>query len=253
MRKVVLIIAGLAIFALLAAIGCNSRGGGGTGPGTSTPFKIHGIFVRDDNLTSSKDKAGFQLTRNDTLFNLAAFTIDTFKVDTTFFSTYYRQSPPDFLSPGQSHSINLVYAPNNLNFTTSLFMPDTFSVIVTDPATRINTGGQRVLIQWTGSANATGYLVACMHDTAQLDTSFFATSGATDATIPNDAFQRAGSPLPGTYKIFVIAFKGGLFPYSGMPSPIPGNYSPTDTIYSSTVSGRITAAFVCKYDSVIVP
>lgn|GEM_PF-4941180 len=243
---------GLAVIALLA-VGCNSRGGGGTGPGTDRLFEIHGIFVRDANLTSTKDKAYFELTRNDTLFHLAALTIDTFKVDTTLFNTYYRQSPPDYLKPGQNHAIRIVYAPNNLDLTISHIMPDTFSVIVTIPANRINTGGQAVTIQWTGSANATGYLVACMHDTAQLDTSFFATSGTTDATIPNDAFQRGGFPLPGTYKIFVIAFRGGLFPYSGIPFPIPANYSPTDTIYSSIVSGRITAAFVCKYDSVVVP
>ncbi len=252
MRKQALVIAGLAIFALLA-VGCNSRGTG-TGPGGTPGFEVHGIFLRDVNPTGTKDKASFQLTRNDTLFNLATLTIDTFTIDTVADTTYYyRQSRPDFLRPGESHSINLVYAPNSLNFTDSLLMPDTFSFIVTNPANHLNTGAQDVSIDWTGSANASGYLVVCSHDSALIDTSFFVTTGATAATIPAEAFRIGINPVQGLYNIFLVAYRGGLFPYSGMPFNLPSNYTPSDTVYTSTVSGRIVAAFVCKLDTVRVP
>ncbi len=253
MRKVILNITGIALFGLLAIVACNSRGGGGTGPGTGGPFKIHGIFVRDANLTSAKDKAYFELTRNDTLFHLADLMIDTFKVDTTLITTYYRQSPPDYLRPGQSHAINLVYAPNTLNFTTSLFMPDTFSIAFPglNPDHQ-NPGGQAVQLDWTGSANANGYLIYCSNDSAFIDTSFFSSSGATQTTIPQEAFRVGANVIPGKYKVFVVALRDALFS-SWVSFPIPSGYTVADTIYSSTVSGRIGAAFICKQDTVRVP
>jgi len=254
MRKLILSITSIALFGLLAILGCNSRGGGGTGPGDDQLFKIHGIFVRDVNSTGTKDKTSFQLKRSDTLFNLATLTIDTFTIDTVADTTYYyRQSRPDFLRPGQSHSINLVYAPNSLNFTDSLLMPDSFSFIVTNPPNHQNTGAQLVNIEWTGSANAGGYLVFCSHDSALIDTSFFVTTGTTAAEIPADAFRIGGNPVSGLYNIFIVAYRGGLFPYTGMPFNLPSNYTPTDTTYSSIVSGRVGAAFICKLDTVRVP
>ncbi|HXF49003.1 MAG TPA: hypothetical protein VNL73_06220 [Verrucomicrobiae bacterium] len=242
----------MAIITLLAA-GCNSPGGGGTGPGTNRLFEIHGIFVRDANLTSTKDKAYFELTRNDTLFHLAALTVDTFKVDTTTFNTYYRQSPPDYLRPGQSHTVNLVYAPDNLNFTTSLLMPDTFSIALSGiNPDHTNPGGQPVQVNWTGSANAAGYLVVCNHDSALIDTSFFVTTGTTSTSIPADAFRTGGNLVLGLYNIFLVAYRDGLFPYPGMPFNLPSNYTPSDTAYSSTVSGVVAAAFICRLDTVRV-
>jgi hypothetical protein len=253
MRKLILSLTGIALFALLA-VGCNSPGGGGTGPGTNRLFEIHGIFVRDANLTSTKDKAYFELTRNDTLFHLAALTVDTFKVDTTTFNTYYRQSPPDYLRPGQSHSINLIYAPNNLNFTTSLLMPDTFSIAFPglNPDHQ-NPGGQAVQLDWTGSANANGYLIYCSNDSAFIDTAFFASTGVTQATIPQEAFRVGANVIPGKYRVFVIALRDALFSYLGTPFSIPSGYTVSDTIYSSMVSGRVGAAFICKQDTIRVP
>ncbi len=247
----------MATFALLA-VGCNSRGGGGTGPGDNQLFKIHGIFVRDANLTSDKDKAAFELTRNDTLFNLAALTIDTFKVDTTtnFDTTYYRQSPPDFLKPGQNHSIRLVYSPNTLDLTTSLFMPDSFRISNIIPANRLATGGNGVQVEWTASGNSTGYIVAIVHDSAALssiiDTSFFP-DFATSTPVSPSAFQDPNNQLrTGLYRIYLIAFRGGLLPFSGQSFPLPPNYSVADTNYSLTVSGRIVSAFVADYDTIRV-
>lgn len=253
MRKQLPSIAGLAIFLSLAVWGCNSQGGGGgTGPGTPRPFKLHGIFVRDANLTGTKDKADFQLTRNDTIFKLAALTIDTFKIDTTASTNYFRQSPPNFLRPGQSHSIGLVYAPSTLNFTTSLLMPDTFSIMINSPATHIyRSSTDFVQISWTGSANANGYLVACVNDSVGKDTSFFTGTLTTNASIPRQAFRNSSDAVViGLYKIYVVALRDALFAYTGMPFPMPVNYTPVDTTYSLSVSGRIAAGFVAKYDTI---
>ncbi len=253
MRKLILSVTGIAFLGLLA-VGCNSRGGGGSGPGDNQPFKIHGIFVRDANLTSTKDKAYFELTRNDTLFHLAALTIDTFKIDTTAFNTYYRQSPPDFLSPGQNNPVKMVYAPNNLNLTISHTMPDTFSLNFPGLiSTHENPGGGPILVEWTASGNANGYLIACVNDSAGKDTSFFPGSFTTNANIPKEAFRTStDQAVPGLYKVYVIAFRGGIYPFSGMPFPYPANYTPVDTTYSSIVGGRITAAYVSKFDTIRV-
>lgn len=228
----------------------NPGGGGGGG----NKFKINGIFVRDANLTSNKDKASFVLIRNDTIiFKLAALTIDTFKVDTTVSSNYFRQSPPDFLRPGQSHTVSAFHTPTQLNFSTSLFLPDTFSISLSGPNIQPdhqNPGAGSVIVNWTGSARADGYLIACVHETFSPETSFFAASGN---SVPQEAFRQAGNPVSGLYKIYVVSFRGGLFPYSGMPFPLPLNYTPTDTNYTSTVTGRIGAAFVSKLDTVRIP
>lgn len=253
MRKVILSITGIAFFGLLAIVACNSRGGGGTGPGTDRLFEIHGIFVRDANLTSDKDKAGFQLTRNDTLFHLAAITIDSFPVDTTLIKTYYRQSPPDFLRPGQNHVIHLVYSPNTLDLAIAHTMPDTFSISLSGiNPDHTNPGGQAFQVHWTGSGSASGYFIAVVNDSAGIDTSFFPSTGSSPEQVSGTVFQSGGNTVLGLYKVYVIAFRGGFFSYSGMPFPFPPNYIPTDTVYSSTVSGRITAAFVAKFDTVRV-
>ncbi len=259
MRKLILSAPGLAILIFLTLAGCNSRGGGSTGPGDNAPFKIHGIFARDANLTNDRDKAYFELTRNDTLFNLAAFTLDTFKVDTTIFTTYYRQSPPNFLRPAQNHVIHLVYSPNTLDLTTSLFMPDSFfiSSITGINPDHTNPGGtQQANVNWTASANATGYIVAVVHDSAalssQIDTSFFP-DFATSTSIPLAAYRDANNQLrTGLYRIYLVAFRGGLLPFSGQSFPLPPNYSVADTNYSLTVAGRIVSAFVAKYDTIRV-
>lgn len=258
MRKVILSITGITLVGLLT-VGCNSRGGGGTDPGDNAPFKIHGIFARDANLTSDKDKAYFELTRNDTLFHLAALTIDTFKIDTTVIMTYYRQSPPDYLRPGQNHSIRLVYSPNTLDLTTGLLMPDSFlisSITGINPDHTNPGGSQTANVNWTAAANATGYLVAVVHDSAALsstiDTSFFP-DFATSTSIPLAAYRDANNQLRyGLYRIYLIAFRGGLFPFSGQSFPLPPNYSVADTNYSLTVAGRIVSAFVAKYDTIRV-
>jgi hypothetical protein len=250
MRRHGLGIAGLVTIALLAA-GCNSRGGGGTGPGGDRLFNIYGIFVRDANLTSTKDKAYFELYRNDTLFHLAALTVDTFKVDTTAFMTYYRQSPPDYLRPGQNNPVRLVYAPNNLDLTISHFMPDTFSLNFPGlQADHQNPGAGDVQLEWTGSANASGYLIFCSNDTTSLlDTTFFASTGATQATIPQEAFRIGGNVVNGKYNVSIVAFRDALFS-SWVSFPIPSGYTVADTIYSSLVSGRIGSAFICKKDTI---
>ena len=252
MWKFILSIRNLAFVALLA-VGCNSRGGG-SGPGDNQPFGIHGIFVRDANLTSTKDKTYFELTRNDTLFHLIALTIDTFKIDTTAFITYYRQSPPDFLSPGQNHAVRLVYSPNNLDLTIGHIMPDTFSINFPGLiSTHENPGGDAIPVEWTASGNANGYLIACVNDSAGKDTSFFPGSFTTNSSIPKEAFRTStDQAVPGLYKVYIIAFRGGFSPFSGMPFPFPPNYTPSDTAYSSLVSGRITAAFISKFDTIRV-
>lgn len=258
MRGYGLGIAGLVTIAFLA-VGCNSPGGGGgTGP-TTGPFKIYGIFVRDANLTSTKDKAYFELSRNDTLFNLAALTIDTFKVDTTLFTTYYRQSPPDYLRPGQNHAVRLVYSPNTLDLTIGHIMPDSFlisSITGINPDHTNPGGSQLANVDWTAAANATGYIVAVVHDSAALsstiDTSFFP-DFATSTSIPLAAYRDANNQLRyGLYRIYLIAFRGGLLPFSGQSFPLPPNYSVADTSYSLTVTGRIVSAFVAKYDTIRV-
>lgn len=204
-------------------------------------------------MTSTKDKAYFELTRNDTLFHLAALTIDTFKVDTTLFMTYYRQSPPDYLRPGQSHPVRLVYAPNNLNVTIAHTMPDTFSILLTGISPdHTNPGGGPFQVHWTGSGNASGYLIAVVNDSAGIDSSFFPSTGSSPEQVSGNVFLSGGNTVPGLYKVYVIAFRGGFFPFSGMSFPLPPNYTPSDTVYSSLVSGRITAAFVSKFDTIRV-
>lgn len=258
MRKLALRLAATVLLGLLAA-GCNRPGPGGTGPGNGSTFKIYGIFVRDANLTSTKDKAYFELTRNDTLFNLAALTIDTFKVDTTLSTTYYRQSPPDYLRPGQNHAVRLVYSPNSLDLTIGHIMPDSFlisSITGINPDHTNPGGGQVANVSWTASANATGYIVAVVHDSAALsstiDTSFFP-DFATSTSIPLAAYRDANNQLRyGLYRIYLIAFRGGLLPFSGQPFPLPPNYSVADTSYSLSVAGRVVSAFVAKYDTIRV-
>lgn len=234
---------------LFVVLSCDPSKGPVNPPGGAS-FKLNGIFVRDVNL-ANQDVASFQLLRNSAAYKLATVSVDTFRLDTVS-TGYFKESPGLVLRPGQSHGVGIIDSASNLNFSTALTMPDTFSFTINSPAFNIYRSSDNfVQIEWTGSAGATGYFVACVNDSAGKDTSFFPGTFTTNASIPRQAFRNSGDQVvEGLYKIYVVAFKDGFYAYPGMPFPTLSNYSPVDTIYSSAVSGRVASAFVARYDTI---
>lgn len=139
-----------------------------------------------------------------------------------------------------------VVLPANLTITSIL-------PLVKDPSDQVS-------VQWTGSIDASGYIIATVkRDSAYtgLGYSQYVTSLVTSITIENEAFTvnnlSGGDTNPGTYDIFVYAYWGvsdSILTSALLPVPLPGQL--TENIDKQNISGSVGAVVVSQADSVVV-
>ncbi len=147
----------------------------------------------------------------------------------------------------------------SLDESTTTNLPGNPSVAVTNPASRINTGGSAVTVSFVTAQYAEGYAVAAVHrDSAYTGFGYcdWVTTQASGATIPPDAFRMTNgvNPDSGWYYIYIYAYAeapDSALSHGLLPVPLPSVQ--TDNINEQDFKGRFGAVVVSARDSVRVP
>ena len=145
-----------------------------------------------------------------------------------------------------------------LNASLSATLPDSFSITIVVPATRINNGGDQVSVEWSAASGADGYILATVPaDSTYTGQGFsvWANSLTTAGTIVPDAFRWSdGVNLDlGWYYVYVYAYAGApdsALSAESLPCPLPSQLP--DNIDDRDFSGRFGSVSVAIRDSVLV-
>lgn len=250
-------LAGLFLLAALALFaGCNSRG---TGP-TTESYRLSGVMVVD--LDRDTTMVVVQVERNDSVLTGASVKIDNYSLAYSNLSlgldsvyTFVDDTVGDYLN--QALSLAIQDADNFAD--TLLFQSaDSFSIEITDPALRLLQPIGNVQLEWTGSANAGGYILAAVHrDSIYTGWGYsILAAGATAnaGTIPSAAFVLTDglNPDTGWYNIYVYALTGSpdsTLSAALLPAPIPFRFNDNIAIDDELI-GNFGIVIVSRQDSV---
>lgn len=142
---------------------------------------------------------------------------------------------------------------------TSVTMADTFTITVADPASRIYTGGMSVVVDFTPSANAQGYLVAAIKAGSEHTNSgysafvpFISSTGVLPPSVFRDSLTN--NLDTGLYYIYMYAYRGSpqidTFA-TELPTALPDTgFTPNLSI--DNLTGSIGTIVVSRRDSVFV-
>jgi len=161
---------------------------------------------------------------------------------------YSVTSPGLQLSPGDAHTVTVSLGDTLQLFSEELTLPDTFTVVVTEPASHIYHWNGFVRLDWTGSAGSNGYIVTVVRPDSSLAAAPYA--GYADlvpsSQIGPEAFQTSdGTDVDGDFDIFVLSFSTENFyswPTIFFPLPQPphaGNIN-TDKVTGSFGVGTLS-------------
>ncbi|MFH1685965.1 MAG: hypothetical protein ABIE70_00405 [bacterium] len=238
---------------ILTLVGCNTRTV--DGPNGDDDYRWTGFMVKDYNLNrfeasgrlavgSDSSVAGATITLND----------DTLLLETGRYG--FEVSPATAVLPGV-YLLSLEDS-TGLDVSVAAPLPSGFNIAVSDPANRINNGGDQVSIDWSGASQADGYVLATVAaDSAYTGQGYSLWIGnqGTGGTIPPDAFRwKDGiNPDTGWYYIYVYAFSDApdsALSAMTLPCPLPGQLP--DDIDQHNFVGRFGGISVALRDSVRV-
>lgn len=143
--------------------------------------------------------------------------------------------------------------------TTTVTMADTFNITVADPASRIYTGGMSVIVDFTSSPNAQGYLVAAVKAGSQYTNSgysafvpFVSSTGVLPPSVFRDSLTNDLDT--GLYYIYMYSYRGSpqidTFA-TELPTKLPDTgFTPNLSI--NNLTGSVGTIVVSRRDSVFV-
>ncbi len=244
------------IVALCAAglvwLGCNGTPSGGADAGV---YRLEGAIIK--NLDIDSCWAVITLDRHDSALTTAELALSGETL--LWISGAFRCACGAADScPSGAHVLSVQ---DNNDFADTLYtvLPGPFTAGTTGlPDNRINPGGNEVTIDWTPSAGAEGYIIGVvLRDSLYQGYGYsqWASTGATSATIPPDAFHPSNriEPDSGWYYAYIYAYADSpdsSLAAAHMPSPTPGNLA--DNVADKNFSGRFGAVVVSRRDSVHV-
>lgn len=137
---------------------------------------------------------------------------------------------------------------------------DTLSITNVVPERREKRSNEEVLLEWSGSANADGYIIAAVK-AGDIYTgnafSQYVTSQTTSAQFVPEAFTVDNNPAneidPGLYYLYVYAYSGSAdsaLCYDILPTPLPGQLA--DNVNLISLDGRFGSVVVSAFDSMMV-
>ena len=194
----------------------------------------------------------FELTKDSKAFSDANVKVEGQTIAHTGQGVYHAVSPSFTLTPGGTHTVTIQSSDGDTLFTQDFILPDTFTVIVTNPPnhTPYDAGGF-VTLEWTGSAYSQGYIVTLVRPDSALDVvpfAEFANAGTSALQIGPSAFQKPdGTDISGTYDVYVLSYRGTFYTWPDIFFPLPSPL-PTDNITGKTFTGTIGVGTLSKGD-----
>lgn len=254
---ILLILALAAVPVLLELPGCDSAKL--VRPRIDNMYTIEGALIKEPNRNASI--AVVRLEQDSVTAEAAEVIVanDTLAIDAVSFpeSAYVAElGPADSLLAGNAR----VVVRDGSTFLDSLFsrVPGNFSITAVSP--QLVGPGDNVTVQWTGSPNSEGYVVAAVKQDSifqGVGWSQFVDFNATQATINDSAFIRTtfqgAEPNPGIYYIYVYAFTGSpdsALSARSLPVPFPAQLE--DNIETRELNGHIGSVVVSRFGTVEV-
>jgi len=225
--------------------GCNQR----IIPPIPTLYNIQGAVVR--NIDNDSTVVTVTIKKSDTLASSLTLLLGT---DTLKYSSgvYKKSYNSDTALTSGTHEIKLIdgdYA-DSISFT----IPSDVDISnVSLPDTRIDPGGLSVPFEWTIASGSIGYAYGViMFDSTYISSGFyqFVTTGATQTSIPPDAFRLSGHLDTGWYRVYVYAYSGVPIGGQNLPTGFPQGL--TLNLSQESISGSFGAIVVSRPDSIQV-
>jgi len=233
---------------LLLVISCG--GGKGTNP-QQKEYTLDGVLFYNSQNFSSLFYAN--VTQNGS--GLAGLTVKVGGVTSQDAGNgiYAASNPGLSLTPGDTYTVS-ISSGDTLIFSAAYALPDTFSVTVTDPASHFYYGSGFVTLEWTGSANAKGYIVTVVRPDSALAAAPYAkyVELTTGTQIGQEAFQTiAGTNVYGDYDIYVLAHStSNFYSWPTIFFPLPVDTPTVDNIQLDNVTGTFSVGTLSRKDYV---
>lgn len=239
--------------ATFLAVGCN-RAPNRSDSLEDAAYRLSGFFVKDVNRYSCHSEVA--LWREDSTLATAdiLFGDDTL----TYLDDVYQMTVvPESVYPESSYYLQIRDS-SLYRDSVEAYVADTFSIGITVPPNRENPGGTEMLLTWTGSLTADGYVVATVPRYMAYHAhgySAWVSNQSTTETIPPGAFRWSDgiNPDTGWYFVYVYAYTGvpdSSLSAGMLPVPMPGQ--PPDNIDRERLTGCFGAVTVALRDSVHV-
>lgn len=249
---------GLLVTAALAllVLACN---GVITGPTNGSVYHAFGLMAIDQNIT--KTVAITEVRKDTTISTTASVKFDGISlsfnatpfVGDSAYSTVWNSAIQ--FAQG-NHTLKISDSTSLSSQSISLSLPGTVSIIGVTPSNRLSNGSNAVKLDWFGGSGASGFVIAAVRTNlayAGAGYSIYATSQATSATFPRDAFYQTNPNTPDTgwYYLYVYAYTGApdsVFAKVVLPIGFPSQLA--ENVSSQYLKGHAGIVRVAAKDSI---
>jgi len=214
-------------------------------------YEITGLMFH--NCEEGQSVTHFELTKDGDPVTGAQITINGHTVQYTSGGIFHSVSPSITLTPGDTHTLLIVLADEDTLYEENFVLPDTFTAEVLTPANNIYNTGGFVVVDFSTSEHAMGYIATVVPadsaDAAVEWADYVQT--VTSVQIGPEAFQQTdGSDVRGDYDIYILAYRETFVSWSNIFFPLPSQL-PTDNIDTRRLEGTIGVGTLSFKDFVI--
>ncbi len=210
-------------------------------------FTINGVLVKDMNL--SKDIAYFAILRDGNPFDSAVVKVGSDTLANLGNGNYYLEGFALF-SHEATVIVSVSSAQDDFNVSEPLVIPGSFLIDELPSNDSVNVDGHPVPIQWSGSAQASGYFLSVVRPDGTTGFTQLDEHNNRTETIDREAFREGLEPIEGLYTVYVVAYSEGFPYYPGFPFELPSGL-PTGNIEGA--NGTVGAGVIAPSVTIEVP
>ncbi len=210
-----------------------------TPPEDENDYSISGLlFYNSDNQQSV---AHFELKQNGDPVTGAQITVNGSTVRYASGGIHHSVSPIINLSPSDTHRVLIVLTDADTLLDRDFVVPDTLTADVISPANSIYNTGGFVVVDFSTSEHAQGYIATVVPPDSAQNASPWAqyVQTVTAVQIGPEAFQESdGDEVRGDYDIYILAYRETFVAWSNMFFPLPSQL-PIGNIDTERLQGTI--------------